>query len=465
MLGNQMSHSVKLAGVENTKILITEDVHTLAQQYKFQLNAMGCREIYLASSVMDAFLFTEQLTFDMAIVDVGLPDGSGFDVIDQLLLKSPDCVIVVISGEDVINMAAAAAHAGAQDYLQKPFTAERLGVTLRNTLETLRLRTQLNQWNLRSEDRFYGFVGRDERMQAVYRNIRTISGSLAPVYIHGESGTGKDLAAEAIYKTSSRSQGPFVPINCASIPSELIESELFGHVRGAFTGAHTDRDGAFILADGGTLFLDEIADLDLKVQAKLLRVLQTGELRRLGDSKSQMVDIRVISASHRNLLEMVRLGEFREDLFFRLHVVPLHLPALRDRGSDVLLLAHYFLKIYAKQENKDLDGFTHNAQALLLRHPWVGNVRELINTIRAVVALNSGDLVDASMMPAGFMPTSAQETIAQKTTDITPLAELERREIERALQLFGQNVALAAAALQIHPSTLHRKLKNYQVTV
>ena len=455
--------SFAVSSGHSLRVLVVEDAPTLLQLYRSQLQALGCRDIQMASTVMDAMLTLDQETFDVALVDIGLPDGSGFEVMDRLLQCCPECVIVVISGEDALDMAVEAAQAGAQDFLRKPFSPERLAITLRNTLHTALLKHQLSPWNLKSNDRFCGFIGRDERMHAVYANIEAIGKSEAPVYVHGESGTGKDIAAEAIWQTSQRAGKPYVPINCASIPGELIESELFGHIKGAFTGAHADRDGAFILADGGTLFLDEIADLDIKVQAKLLRVLQTGELRRLGESRTRRVNVRVISASHRNLVEMVRKGEFREDLFYRLHVVPLHLPPLRERGEDILLLAHHFLRVYAEQEGKQIKGFSRQAQALLLRHPWTGNVRELMNTIRAVVALNNAETIEADMIPERLSPTLETRQSVQAMEPITPLAELERREIERAMQMFGRNIVRASTALGIHPSTLHRKLKAYQM--
>lgn len=460
-----MMRQNQLSQFHSARVLVVEDALPLVMQYRIHLKTLGVSSPVIATDVAEALNQLDAGPWDLALIDIGLPDGSGFQVMDRLLARWPECAVVVISGLETMDLAVHAAHAGATDFLQKPFQPERLVITLRNALQTASLRRQLKGWTTQKTDRFYGFIGRSEVMQSAYLTIQTIAASHAPVHIHGESGAGKELAADAIHQTSERAQKPFIPVNCASIPLDLIESELFGHVRGAFTGAHADRDGAFVLADGGTLFLDEIAELDIQVQAKLLRVLQTGELRRLGDSKTKIVNVRVISASHRNLQACVRHGTFREDLFYRLHVIPVNLPPLRERGEDILLLAHHFLKIYAKQEGKQLEGFTPEAQSVLLRHPWPGNVRELINTIRAVVALNSGDFVDLSMLPQSvkteinWVKNNTSNESSSSHIEIKPLAELERLEITRALTYFNKNVARASQALGVHPSTLHRKLK------
>ncbi len=448
------------------RVLVVEDALTLVTQYRIHLQTLGVASPVVASDVAEALTQLDLGPWDLALIDIGLPDGSGFEVMQRLLARWPECAVVVISGLESMDLAVQAAHAGALDFLQKPFQPERLIITLRNALQTASMSRQLKGWTTQKSDRFYGFIGRSEVMQSIYLTIQTIAKSHAPVFVYGESGAGKELAADAIHQTSERAQRPFVPVNCASIPLDLIESELFGHVRGAFTGAHADRDGAFVLADGGTLFLDEIAELDIQVQAKLLRVLQTGELRRLGDSRTKIVNVRVVCASHRDLHACVRNGTFREDLFYRLHVIPLTLPPLRERGQDILLLAHHFLKLYAKQEGKQLEGFTPEAQSVLLRHPWPGNVRELINTVRAVVALNSGDLVDLAMLPSrvkneiDWATANPANKVSENDIRITPLAELERLEISRALNYFNKNILNASQALGIHPSTLHRKLKS-----
>ncbi len=325
------------------------------------------------------------------------------------------------------------------------------------------------------EGHFFSFMGQSEVMISLYKTIRTVAGSRAPVFIRGETGTGKELAADAIHRCSPRWDQPFVPINCASIPRDLMESELFGHAKGAFTGAHAERDGSFIQADKGTLFLDEIAEMDMAIQAKLLRFLQTGEVRRVGESRLRTVDVRVISATHRDLLDVVRQGRFRQDLFYRLHVAPLEIPPLRSRGEDVLLIADHMLKKYAHEDGRNFSAFSPESQALLQNYPWAGNVRELINTIRAVVALHDGDVVHVEMLratldahraktdPDGLIQAldiSWGATLASESS-LPSLASIEREAISSALNSFGGNVKRAAKALGINPSTVHRKLAAY----
>ena len=294
-------------------------------------------------------------------------------------------------------------------------------------------------------------------MQAVYRHIEAVAGSSASVFIHGESGTGKELAAAAIHRLGPRAERECVALSCAAIPADLLESELFGHVRGAFTSAHADRDGAFLQADGGTLFLDEVAELDLSMQAKLLRVLQTGEVRRVGEGRMRQGDVRVVCASHRDLKQMVADGQFREDLFYRLHVVPLQLPPLRARGEDIVLLAHHFLQHFNRMENKAFEDFEPEVLAVMCQYRWPGNVRELMNAVHAMVVMNPGPHITQAMCPehwhAGPLPLPAAPWTPR------PLAELEQQHISLALQHYGHNIRQAALALGIDPSTLHRKLK------
>lgn len=295
-------------------------------------------------------------------------------------------------------------------------------------------------------------------MRDLYQAIKTVGPSRAPVFIHGESGTGKDLAAEAIHRHSLRSAQALIPINCASIPLSLIESELFGHVKGAFTGAHTDHNGAFIQADKGTLFLDEVADLDMQIQAKLLRVLQTGE-------------VRIISATHRDLHSLVRAGSFRADLFYRLYVVPVSMPTLRERGDDILLIAQFMLTKYAREDGRKFKTFSPQSQELLVRHTWPGNVRELINTIRAAVAMHDGEVIEAAMLRdplqlsrqfGDFIDTAEKINATHLSANqVQLLAVVERNAIAAALNLFSGNVTQAAKALGVNPSTIHRKIATY----
>jgi two-component system repressor protein LuxO len=297
----------------------------------------------------------------------------------------------------------------------------------------------------------------------VYRVLETAAQSKATVFITGESGTGKELAAEAVHRLSPRGAGSFVAINCAAIPRDLIESEIFGHVRGAFTGAVADRIGAAQAADGGTLFLDELCEMDLSLQGKLLRFIQSGTFQPVGSTQVRRTDARFVCATNREPLEEVRAGRFREDLYYRLHVVPVRLPPLRERGDDVIAIGEAMLARSAAEEGKRFRGFSESAKAALLAHRWPGNVRELENAVRTAVVLHDGDWVEAAMLPlrAGT-PAAAPVVAADAARSIRPLADIEREAIERAVELCEGNIPKAAAHLGISPSTLYRKRAAWQ---
>ncbi len=388
--------------------------------------------------------------------------------------------VIAVSARGSVHAAVAAMRAGAIDFVTKPVGASAL-------LE--RLEKAMAEWPRGEADAparvaapsgkaavpaaassadsdFEGFVGSSPQMLAVYGQISRMASSRAPIFITGESGTGKELCAEAVHARSGRANGPFVPINCSAIPKDLIESEIFGHVRGAFTGAHEAHAGAAEMADGGTLFLDEIGEMDVGLQAKLLRFIQTGVLRRVGDTQSRPIDVRFICATNREPAAEVAAGRFREDLFYRLNVLPVHLPPLRERVSDILKLARNFLARFAVEEGRRFAGFDAEAEALLLNHSWPGNVRQLQNVLRRVVVLNDGAAVTAAMLApqvalgrgeVELHSTTASAGRSQSREAIAPFWEQERQIIEDAIAAFEGNVARAAAALQISPSTIYRK--------
>ncbi len=302
-------------------------------------------------------------------------------------------------------------------------------------------------------------------MLAVYDQIRLIAPSRAPVFITGESGTGKELCAEAIHQFAGGEGRPFVAINCSAIPRDLMESEIFGHVRGAFTGAADNRVGAAERADGGTLFLDEIGEMDHALQAKLLRFLQSGTIQRVGGSELKVVDVRIVCATNRDPYAEVTAGRFRADLFYRLHVLPLHLPPLRQRGDDVLLLAKAFLAGFAAEEGRHFRGFDDAVADWLMGYAWPGNVRELANLVRRIVVLGDGAIVSRAMLPTALMGHDDAGAGADpgERAPLTggPLWQQERRIIEAALNAFGGNIARAAAALEISPSTIYRKQQSW----
>jgi len=342
---------------------------------------------------------------------------------------------------------------------------------------------------------FHSFIGSSPAMRAMYELIERAGPSKASVFVTGDSGTGKELTAEALHKESARSEGPFVAINCAAIPKDLMESEIFGHIKGAFTGASANRQGAASRANGGTLFLDEIGELSLDLQTKLLRFVQTGIVQKVGSGTDEVVDVRFICATNRDPLAEVQAGRFREDLYYRLHVIPIHLPPLRERGDDILAIADHFLNRYSREETKYFEGFDDAVTQLLLTYDWPGNVRQLQNVIRNVVVLNPGGLISAHHLPAPLNgladqsgvthetppQVSTPQPIAQSTArayaneevnpyagilastigEIEPLDVLERKIIENAIALCKGNIPKAAAMLEVSPSTLYRKMKHW----
>ena len=298
-------------------------------------------------------------------------------------------------------------------------------------------------------------------MQATYRIIESAASSKATVFIPGESGTGKELAAEAIHNLSPRNSGPFVVLNCGAIPKDLMESEIFGHVRGAFTGATADRNGAAKRADGGTLFLDEICEMDLNLQTKLLRFIQAGSLQRVGGGELEKVDVRFVCATNQDPAQAIEKGRLREDLYYRLHVIPLQLPALRERGGDVMLIANAFLSQFAGEEGKRFSGFTADVEAVLENYPWPGNVRQMLNVIRNVTVLHDGDLVTLDMLPDPLGLPGGPADRQPGNGAIRPLWQIEKDAIEHAIAACQGNIPKAAVLLGISASTIYRKKQTW----
>jgi two-component system repressor protein LuxO len=379
--------------------------------------------------------------------------------------------VIATSAAGSVNVAVAAVRAGASDFLTKPIGAKALIERLEAAVSgwgadiTAAPATSAREASAGAAPGgagFAGFIGRSPAMTEVYAQIQRMAPSRAPVFITGESGTGKELCAEAVHAHAGPPGRPFIAINCSAIPKELMESEIFGHMRGAFTGATEDRAGAAELADGGTLFLDEIAEMDLSLQAKLLRFVQTGSLRRVGGSELRKVDVRLVSATNRDPLIEVEAGRFRADLFYRLHVLPIHLAPLRERRADILPLAAAFLARYAAEEDRVFLGFDPEAAACLLGHDWAGNVRQLENAIRQVVVLHDGGTVTLDMLPAAIRnPAASTAGMAGAALPLIPFRDQERRIIEAALSACGGSISRAAAALDISPSTIYRKKQEW----
>ncbi|WP_137124354.1 sigma-54 dependent transcriptional regulator [Roseomonas sp. HF4] len=447
------------------RLLLVEDTVSLAALYREFLRDEGY-DIHHAPTLAEARAVLAAGPPDAVLLDLRLPDGDGLSLLSEIRARRNAPPVVVMTAHGSVATAVEAMRGGASDFLAKPFAAERLVVTLANVLERAALRREVATLAAGApRGGFAGFIGAAPAMQAVYRILENAAASRATVFVTGESGTGKELAAEAVHALSPRREGPFVALNCAAIPKDLIESEIFGHVRGAFTGAVADRPGAARTADGGTLFLDELCEMDLALQGKLLRFIQTGTFVPVGGTKPLTTDVRFVCATNRDPLEEVRAGRFREDLYYRLHVVPVPLPPLRERGEDVLLLAEAFLARSAAEEGKRFVRFAPDAAALLRAHRWPGNVRELENAVRTAVVLHDGEEVTAAMLPmtvhGGAAPVLAPAATPARAPDparrIRPLAEVEREAIEEAVRLCGGNIPKAAAFLGVSPSTLYRK--------
>ena len=450
-------------------VLIVEDSRALAEVYRGYLSG----EPYRLRHVTDGRSALAELDKEppaALLLNLGLPDVDGMTILRHVHERQIPTAVVVIAASNRVDVALDAMRYGACDFIEQPFGAKRIKVTLRNALDRQRLTSLVER--IRDDfqrDHYHGFIGSSLPLQTLYRIIDSAAPSRATIFITGESGTGKEVCAEAIHRQSQRRDGPFVPLNCGAIPRDLMESEIFGHVRGAFTGATRDRVGAAEQAHGGTLFLDEIAELDLDLQTKLLRFVQTGCIQRVGSTKLVKMDVRFICATNRDPQQEVAEGRFREDLYYRLHVIPIHLPPLRDRLDDIPLLANHFLRKFAAEEGKGFRALTPEAEAVFLEYDWPGNVRQLQNVIRNVAVLCDGEQVTREMLPpplnggvGGAERLAPAGDRAGKPGDdgargIRPLHLVEKEAIERAISLCDGNIPRAAALLEVSPSTLYRK--------
>ena len=464
-------------------VLLVEDTPSIARVYLEYLKKEPI-EVEHVELGKDAFKAIEKRTPNAILLDLVLPDIDGMEILRDVMAKGLPTEVVVITAHGSVNIAVDSMRGGAFDFLVKPFNADRLLVTLRNALEHQRLTRIVETYKEDfGRNEYFGFVGASLPMQGVYRMIQSAAPSKATVFITGESGTGKEVCAEAIHKQSLWRDKPFTALNCAAIPKDLIESEIFGHVKGAFTGAVADRKGAAAEANGGSLFLDEICEMDMGLQSKLLRFIQTGTFQRVGSTATERVDVRFICASNKDPLKEVEEGRFREDLYYRLHVIPIPLPPLREREDDVLLIARKFLHDFAREESKSFKRFSDSTEAILQRYGWPGNVRQLQNVVRNIVVLHDGETVETEMLPPPLDSVEADrararvsENVAQDESGsgggidagdgtpegIRPLWEVERRTIERAIEICDGNIPKAAAHLGISASTIYRKRMGWE---
>lgn len=464
-------------------ILLVEDTPSLSMVYEAVLRKAGhsAECVFTVSEAREKFA---QSKHKIVLLDLLLPDGDGMELMSEFIAAQPDIKVIVITAHGSINRAVEAMRLGSFDFLVKPFDETRLLSAVENAQKALASEVEQSGEQGGEDGAFQGFIGSSEAMQDIYKMVRNIGRSTATVFVTGESGTGKELCAQAIHDVSSRANGPFVPLNCGAIPRDLLESEVFGHLKGSFTGAIADKKGAAAAASGGTLFLDEICEMDLSLQTKLLRFLQTSTIQPVGATRAQMVDVRIVCATNRDPLAEVRAGRFREDLYYRLHVVPIHLPPLRERADDVMEIADKILAKFTAEEGKNFTGFSPEVRDIFMEMDWPGNVRQLMNAIRNVVVLNDGPIVLPEMLPSevtmphqnstrvnsAAMPTpEAMRGASVSPNNVaafigTPLATLERDFIEATIYFCEGSIPQAARLLDVSPSTLYRKKESWEKT-
>jgi two-component system nitrogen regulation response regulator NtrX len=454
------------------RVLIVDDEKNIQRTLGMVLRSEGYR-VRESGRGEEALELLEESPADLVLLDVNLPGIDGIEVLKRIRARHPEVSVVLISGQATVAVAVEGTRAGAFDFLEKPLSKERVLLAVRNALAVERLSARVVRYES-AEARRRILVGESAALERVRKIVEKAGPTAATVFITGESGTGKELVARALHDASPRRHGPFVKVNCAAIPEELIETELFGCVRGAYTGADRNRDGKFLLADGGTLFLDEIGDMSLKVQAKVLRALQEGEIERVGGAGAQRVDARVLAATNRDPVAGVKSGRFREDLFYRLNVVPIVVPPLRERREDIPALCRHFLELYALENELPVKKLTPGALAQLTERSWRGNIRELRNVLERLAILGDGPDIDEQDVETLVPMTGANplgEGSSASLTAITPeaiqeaggLAGLRRLIEERCvtvcLDRTHGNVSQAARWLGLERTNLHKKMQ------
>ncbi len=460
-------------------VLLVEDTLSLQMVYRSILATAGHR-VAVAGTAADGLEQFRTHRPMVVLLDLILPDRDGLELMREIQALQPETRVIAITANGSVNRAVEAMRAGAHDFLVKPFDEGRFLSAVQNALAEATPRdaakpdagsaTQARDVAEISENS--GFIGTSDAMRRIHGTIASVARSMATVFITGESGTGKELCALAVHANSNRATGPFIALNCGAIPQDLLESEVFGHMKGSFTGAISDKQGAATAADGGTLFLDEICEMAPALQTKLLRFLQTSTVQPVGATRPRKVNVRIVCATNRDPLDAVRRGYFREDLYYRLYVVPIHMPPLRDRGQDIIEIAEAALSRFAQEEGRDFHGLDPTTRSLMQSLPWPGNVRQLLNVMRNVVVLNEGGWVTPEMLPPGLAdegnPADPQPIALASPDALTsdsllglPLAEAERRLIEATLALHGGSIPKAARVLDVSPSTLYRKIEGW----
>ncbi|MCB2181297.1 MAG: sigma-54 dependent transcriptional regulator [Desulfobulbaceae bacterium] len=444
-------------------ILITDDDIAHRTMLKVNLLQDGF-EILEASDGDEVLPILDRHAVDLILLDMKMERVDGLATLNLLSEKGYCVPVIVLTAFSSIESAVEAMRRGAFDYVSKPVDIEELKFTISKTIGFKNLQEENEQLKERLEEKFAfdNIIGQSKAMKEVFATLSLVAPSDATVLINGESGTGKELIANALHQNSLRKDAPFIKVNCAALHENLLESELFGHEKGAFTGANEQRKGRFELAHKGTLFLDEIGDMSLTTQAKILRVLQEGEIERLGGSKTIKVDVRLVAATHKKLQDMTQDGSFREDLFFRLSVVPIDLPPLRERLGDIPDLARHFLKHYVVKNRKDIKGMQPQVLSLLTRYEWPGNIRELENTMERAVILCQGEQITPGELPTHMLPEDLREQPVIPSTGLT-LKDVEREAIRATLEQTGGNKSQTAKLLGVARQTLLNKMKEYDL--
>ncbi|HPQ71894.1 MAG TPA: sigma-54 dependent transcriptional regulator [bacterium] len=443
-------------------ILVIEDDQKMRNALQMILSKEGY-QVEALESAEEALERIRVRTYDLLISDIKLPGLDGMELLTAVRNFNPNTSIIMITAYATVDQAVIAMKAGAEDYISKPFNLEEIKIVVRKVRERQELIKQ-NRFLHRQLERKYHFeniIASSEKMTDLFRTIQKIKDSKSTILITGETGTGKELIAKAIHFNSNRAEHPFLPVNCGALSDTLLESELFGYVKGAFTGATRDKRGIFETANGGTVFLDEIGDVSPAMQQNLLRVLDSGEIQPVGSTNRTLVNVRIIAATNKDLALMVKQGEFREDLFYRLNVVGLRLPPLRERREDIGLLAVYFLKKYTEENNKPMGGFSPEALRLMEQYPWPGNVRELENIIERAVLLETGDVINPDSLPTDIRNPVVGDLPSHE--ELLSLEQLVRARIIETLQKTGNNKARAAEILGIDRTTLWRMIRRMEI--
>jgi DNA-binding NtrC family response regulator len=448
--------------MEKPSILIVDDEKNTREGLARALRRTY--DVMLAESGQRALSLLSERPVDIVLSDVRMPGMDGMTLLRRALAKSPRPIFILLTAYGSIENAVEATKLGAYDFLTKPINLEHLDLKLRQALRSRGLEEQNRELQTRLDAKFglEALIGESSAMQEVFDAIRQVSPSRATVLIEGESGTGKELAAHAIHRLSPREKGPFIAVHCAALSDNLLESELFGHEKGAFTGATERRRGRFEQADGGTLFLDEIGEINAATQVKILRVLEERQFERVGGQETIDVDVRLIAATNRDLRQMVDEGGFREDLFYRLYVVAVRMPPLRERRTDIPLLVHHYVDHFARENRRPVEGLTADAQDLLSRHDWPGNVRELRNAVEHMVVMGRGNRLTVRDIPLPIREGVGHAPIPRPGGEHN-LQDSERNLITKALKTTGGNRTQAAEQLGISRRTLHRKINEYDL--